>query len=68
MREQNKPVELKTTRLLLRRYKPDDLDDLIEYAIWLTAGINIGDFSNGSYAVSDFYDRHSDSDWSGECR
>jgi hypothetical protein len=26
-----------------------------EYAIWFTAGINIWDFSDGSYAVSDFY-------------
>ena len=26
-----------------------------EYAIWFTGGINIDDFSDGSYAVSDFY-------------
>lgn len=28
----NRLIELRTERLLLRRYKPDDMDDLIEYA------------------------------------
>lgn len=28
----DKPIELRTARLLLRRYRPEDLDDLIEYA------------------------------------
>lgn len=47
--------DLKTDGVVTSPEIPFVFGQPFEYAIWFTAGINILDFSDGSYAISDFY-------------